>query len=690
MADNVFATLWAELKGDPTGFNRTLDDAHGRLMGFARFASQLTIGIGVAGFAGLGYAVKQAGDLEAEFANFRKTTGLSIEDIATLRQGIVGIATDSRMAGVSLEDLMGIAQVGGRLGIAEGGVGPLIEYTRALGMVKVAMDDIPVEEAANSMGQILHVFNLGADRALYFASVVDQLADSTTASSRGIFDITQRLASTAQTIGLTLPQTAALATAIADMGNQAELSGTAIQTILTTMATSPEEFAKATHLTTEEFRKLTAANPMEALRQTIEALSKMGGAARFTGLAQLGIDGKRAQQVMLGLTQQLDSLDKLTAQANAEWQSGGHILNSLSVNAQTAWSQLTLLWNNVKITAAELGGHFLPVLKAAAAGFAELAQDIKQYLEDNKGTLEGWGQAMARTMSYVGLLWKEFPTFLDIAKTIMGEAFADMTDMFEKFGQNLKTIAEYIGEVISTTIKNAFIDLQQEAANLIHIPEIKVALNMFAPTVSDALEAIAQDAPQRQRLPSLDDVVGLGGQPRFPLVNPFQAFGQVSPAARDRLAQDQQQLDAARADRDKAKKAAEDANPLAPGGAGAPATPAAGSGWLGAVADGVAQGFGGVKDSLVEAAGAAVETMGQGLQGFLAGNQQMLPMTPETRAPEFVGLAEMMLRVQTAEQGGGDPQKQQVEYLKQLVESHNRAVEFLQEMVGKAFPAVTV
>jgi hypothetical protein len=50
----------------------------------------------------------------------------------------------------------------------------------------------------------------------------------------------------------------------------------------------------------------------------------------------------------------------------------------------------------------------------------------------------------------------------------------------------------------------------------------------------------------------------------------------------------------------------------------------------------------------------------------------------------------MMLRVQTAEQGGGDPQKQQVEYLKQLVESHNRAVEFLQEMVGKAFPAVTV
>jgi TP901 family phage tail tape measure protein len=679
MADNVFATLWAELKGDPTGFNRTLDDAHGRLLGFARFASRMTIGIGVAGFAGLAYAVKQAGDLESSLIDLRKVTGFTSQNIDTLRQGIVGIATDSRLAGVSLEDLLSIAQVGGRLGIGEKGVGPLLEYTRALGMVKVAMDDIPIEEAANSMGQILNVFGLGADKALNFASVVDMLADSTTASSRGIFDVTQRMSGAAKTIGLTLPQTAALATAILDMGNDAEMAGSSMQRILITMAKSPKEFAAATRMTTDEFQRLVTTNPLEALRQTTAALAKMEGGARFSGLDELGIDGVRAQQVMLGLTQRLDALGTMATQADAEMQTGGHILGSVAMNAEKAWSQLTLLWNNVKITAAELGGHFLPVLKAAAAGFADLAQDIKTYLDDNQGTLEGWGQAMARTMSYVGLLWKEFPTFVDIARTIMGEAFNDMADMFAKFGQNLKTIAEYIGEVIVTTFHNAFADLAQEAAGMLNLPGMSAALNQLAPGLGEALNQMAPAGPQRRAMPTLGA-----------LVNPFESLLTVSDPAQARLDQARQHLDAVQADRDKAEQARQAANPLVPGGAPGGAAPAAGGGWLGAVADGVAQGFGGVKDSLVEAAGAAVETMGQGLQGFLAGNQQMLPMTPETRAPEFVGLAEMMQRVQTAEQGGGDPQKQQVEYLKQLVESHNRAVEFLQEMVGKAFPAVTV
>src|SRR5262249_16046767 len=162
-----------------------------------------------------------------------------------------------------------------------------------------------------SLGGALKVFGLGTDSAMGMASAVDALADSTSASAAGIFDVTNRLQGVARAVGLTLPQTVALSTARLDVRIHSEVAGTAMSKILGMMEGEGEGFGEATGAEGEMFKQLAKDSPLEALRATLKKMSEMQGPDAFAFLAELGIDGERAKGVMLQLGQTLERLDPL-------------------------------------------------------------------------------------------------------------------------------------------------------------------------------------------------------------------------------------------------------------------------------------------------------------------------------------------------------------------------------------------
>lgn len=484
------------------------------------------LNIGLAGGAGaLGFAVKQAGDLESTFVQIDKAANLDAAGFDQLKAGIKGLATDAGIAGVSLDELTAIAMQGAKLGIADKeGVGGLLDYTRALAMINISIDDLPIDEVARSLGQISNVFGLGTDKALGFASAVDALADSSTADAGAIFDVAQRASGAARAIGLGIDELLGLSTALLDVGFNEEAAGSTLSRIMGMIASGPEDFAATLGL---DPKKFAAMAPMEQMKSVLQGLAAApAGSAGFRMLEEMGVEGVRAQTALLQLSQTMGNLDRLTATANAELGTGAHILESVAKGSGTAWSALTLLWNRVRLLGAELGEAFLPAVKAFSSGLGSIASDAKSWVAENQALFESWGQWLAEKFTLLGSAIKQWPDFFELGTLYVQEFAGDTMSMFKTLGEDLIAIAKWIGESFATALVNALrAQSTKGVADFLSSGWMHDLIAKVDPELARGFEILANDpnAPELQGAP----------MPAFPtLANPFAQFGQVGDAGR--------------------------------------------------------------------------------------------------------------------------------------------------------------
>lgn len=415
-----------------SGFDAALTSMRSRMQSFAgtitRLAKSMVLPSLGGGLAG-GYLVKQAADLERSFSQLRKTTGLMGEPLAKLKGELKAMAAE--MSGVSLESLLGIATMGGRMGIVGG---QLNRFTRDIAMVSVALDDIPAEESATSIARLLNVYKLGSENAIRFASALNKLDDSSTATGRDILDISTRMGPAAATLGLVPQKVLAIAAALKDAGASNEVAGTAMSQVLGLMAKNTKEFAKVAEVSLETFTAAMRRDPLEAIKLLSAGIAKLDNLDAFEALSTLGIDGQRATMTLLQLGQVVDKLDGYVATANSEWKTTASIFSEVAISGSTTHAQLTRLGNNVRLLAAELGDYLLPLVKALAGSFGELAKQARDALEIRRPEIEGVIERLVTNARYVGLAFTHWSTLIDLAGERIGE-----------FGDRAGTVLSRVG-----------------------------------------------------------------------------------------------------------------------------------------------------------------------------------------------------------------------------------------------------
>lgn len=409
--------------------DRRLGTLHGSLRRIVGLSTRLgTLGLGIAGVggtAGLGAVIlKSAMDAETGFAQVRKTTGLTGRDFEALKDEVNALGRE--LGGISNTDLRGIAALGGQLGIQGD---ELAKFTEDIAKAQVGLD-IPAQDAAEAMSELNTQFRFGLDNVNKVTSAVNELSNTTRASAADILEVTRRLSGPGATLGLTLPEVAALSTSMRQAGVSAEVAGTFMGKLMLAVADPEqwEKYGKAVGMTRDEFGALATTKPFEAIKQVVRAISEARGAAGAGILKDLDIDDQRGRGAILQLARAFDTLETNVNTANDAFAKGTSIEEEYAVFSQTTSAQLQRLGNNFTQAAGAIGEGLLPAIKELADWLSQVADSVR----DNKELWADFGKSVVGSVREA----------IDVMETFASVALQDPRAMAQRIRANVGKIEE--------------------------------------------------------------------------------------------------------------------------------------------------------------------------------------------------------------------------------------------------------
>ena len=346
--------------------------------------TKLTLPLGAA----FTYAGKKFADFETGLVGVGKTTGMTGDDLKGFGDDI---AKMSSVIPLSTNDLLGLAETAGQLGIH--GKKDLLEFTRVMAEMGSATN-LAGEEGALVMARFANVMGLDVGKNIrQVGNAVVRLGNNFETSEAEIMDMSSRLAASSRLVGITTPNVLGLATAMSSVGISAEAGGTAMSTVMTkvdkAVASGGEKlqnFANVAGMSAEDFAAKWKSKPTEALEDLMKGLdkaSKSGGNMNQI-LDMLGIKGVRESNAVKSLAQNHELLSEAIKQSNDAYNHG----NDLAKEAAEAWktlhAKLTTLKNTLGNIAKDIFSIVAPALKDMVDKINELAKKWFDLSETSK------------------------------------------------------------------------------------------------------------------------------------------------------------------------------------------------------------------------------------------------------------------------------------------------------------------
>jgi hypothetical protein len=296
--------LNGQLRGMGTGFGQVGRGLGQVGTGLDRIATRGAI----AAAAGLTAVVTAAVSFEDAFAGVRKTVDATEDQFGQLEDRLREMA---RTMPVSFEELAGIAEAGGALGIAFDG---LDEFTKVVADL-AATTDLSADQAATSLGVLGNVLGLLPEDFDNFGSALVDLGNKGASTETQILGIAERIGATGELIGLTSDQVLGFGAAVANTGIEVEAGGSALQRFFIDALTAVEQggegletFARTAGVSADSFRDSFRDDAGAALADFIEGLGELPEAVQIQTLADLGFNDVRITRTLLGLATDADNL----------------------------------------------------------------------------------------------------------------------------------------------------------------------------------------------------------------------------------------------------------------------------------------------------------------------------------------------------------------------------------------------
>lgn len=370
--------------------------------------------------SGLTVAVGSAIQFEDAFTGVAKTVDATDEELQQLKKGIRDLALEIP---ASTTEISAVAEAAGQLGVKTEDV---LEFTKVMIGLGNATN-LTSDEASTMIAQFANVTGMNGQYE-EFASTLVELGNNGASTEKDIMELAQRLSGAAAVAGLTNQEILALAASMANVGINAEAGGTSMSTFISKVETavasgssSINDFAKVANMSADEFVKAWESEPAKAIDAFINGLGdiqKEGGSAIVT-LQELEIKETRQRDMLLRLANAQGEVAKNVDMANKAWQENSALTTETEKKYGTSKAQLTLLMNQLKEVAMQLGEVLLPVI-------INITQSVTNFLkglgEINPVVLQVIGAIMAfvAALSPVLILIGKLITAVGTISTFLG------------------------------------------------------------------------------------------------------------------------------------------------------------------------------------------------------------------------------------------------------------------------------
>ena len=302
----------------------------------------------------LGKSAGAAIRLEQAMVEVRKTTGLSGGALRGLTDNMVRLQSE---LGIASTELAQIAAVAGQLGIE--GTDNISSFVRTIAQMS-RVSELTAEEAATNMARVANAFDLPITQAENLGSVLNELSNTTTATTRDLTTALAQIGNSGAQIGLTVDQVSALVATTIDAGVNVGRVGTQLRNIFTFFQTEADKLAEVAGVTREEFNTLVEEDALAALRLYLDGLRELPSALQTIRIKDVfGQENITAVQALVRQTEILNGTLETSGRAFIE-------NTSLQTEFRASLESVSAGWNLLKqsigAAATELGQRFLPFL----------------------------------------------------------------------------------------------------------------------------------------------------------------------------------------------------------------------------------------------------------------------------------------------------------------------------------------
>lgn len=324
--------------------------------------------------------------LSDSLADIEKTTGLSTESVAELSREIDSI--DTRTAQQELHDL---AYEAGKLGISA--KEDVLGFVKAGNQLLVALgEDLEGAEAVRQLMKVNAILGetqkLGVEKALLATgSAINEISQTSRASAGPIVDIVTRIGAIGEAAGLSMSNLIALGGTVDALGQNAEMSGTALNTFISTLTSNTTEVAQAVGLSDDYLKSLiNQGKTMEAIIAVFEKMNAMGGLDVLAPIMKdLGSDGERIKQVLVTLSSGVDELKAQVFTSSRAFKEATSVTDEYNIKNENAMAIMQRMGNAIKES-------FIN------SGFVEWLTDVLRYISSIPNRFER-GEKSIRLMA---------------------------------------------------------------------------------------------------------------------------------------------------------------------------------------------------------------------------------------------------------------------------------------------------
>lgn len=428
-------------------------------------------------------------DFESAFTGVIKTLEIPQEVLAqgeeavnafieNIRAGITEMATSPESLLSGLDDafitLSRIAENAGAMGIASENV---LAFTEVVGQLTLATD-----LTEDSASRLLALFSTvtGNTNFQQLGGAIVALGNNSAATESEIAGLAERIVGVATSAGLSEAQILGWSAAIRSLGIEAELGGTAFNSLITEITSAiskgeQEGFASLAGMDNAEFAELWATDVNAALTSVIVGLGELDNASRVQVLDSLGLDGARMTQFISLISSNTDELQRILGVAEESFVTFGDSVEDFNAlqeetsrRSATTASNIARFQNVLKGVGDIIGQFALPAfnqfLTSASFGFSRFGDVLVNNRVQIQATVDAITNSVGKIFGAFGNL---FSSILKIISIFTGGRnpimffFEGLAGLIQRISIDIDNFANSINNVSTRVSGIADVFLQQ-------------------------------------------------------------------------------------------------------------------------------------------------------------------------------------------------------------------------------------
>lgn len=281
---------------------------------------------------------------------------------------------------LATNEIADMVTAGARMGVARE---ELIGFTRTAAMMATAFD-APAGELAEKMGKVATNFKIPITGVQGLADAINYLDDNAISKGGDIIEVLNRISGTAQQVGMSSKDAAALASTFLTTGSSAEVAATAANAMMRELAIATKQPARfqdgleALGLTASKIQSGMAKDATGTIQKVLTAINKLPKEQQTAVTVQLF--GKEYGDDAARLSQNIGEFRRQLALANGE-AAKGSMGREFAARLQTSSAQMQMMKNSATEAAVALGQVLLPGLNQVFKGVSEAAQGAAAFAE---------------------------------------------------------------------------------------------------------------------------------------------------------------------------------------------------------------------------------------------------------------------------------------------------------------------